>query len=133
MTVTTVMLNTTVTASAMTSANPPSSPDSRLSRFIVAPPLSDPRAVPQVDGVGELVRAEAVPSEADGKVDLQRGETSAALLVRKSWEGVLVGEVVGDLHARARTAGRTELPIEPVPIRVAVHGGGAPADIAAAS
>src|SRR4029077_8984609 len=92
-TVTTVMLKTNVTASAMTSAKPRSCPSICRSRVI-----SDPRAVSQVDGVAEVIRADRRAAlQADREVDPQRGETAAAGRVREGRECVRGDQVVGDL------------------------------------
>src|SRR2546427_11976274 len=105
MTVTTVMLNTTVTPSAITSANPRSAPKSCRSLFI-----SDPRAVPEVDGVRELVLVEGAPLEADREVELEGGEAAAAACVRERGKDVGGCQVVGVLDP-SRAARRPALPV----------------------
>src|SRR6266536_653514 len=127
MTVTTLMLNTTVTPSAITRANPCSSPNRRRSSLI-----SDPRAVPQIDGVRELVLADRASLEADGEVDLERCEAPAAGHVRKGRKCVGRREVVGEFQP-ARAAAGAALPVEGVAIRVAGDRNRAPADVAAAA
>src|SRR5206468_2414213 len=84
------MLSTTVTPSAITNANPRSSPKSCRSLFI-----SDPRAVPQVDGVRELVLADRAALEAHRKVELERGQTAAPGRVRERGKDVRSRQVVG--------------------------------------
>src|SRR5256885_4815467 len=120
------MLSTTVTPRAITSANPRSSPKSCRSLFI-----SDPRAVPQVDRVGELVLADRAAFQADRKVELEGRETAAAGRVREGREDVGRRQVVRELDP-ARAARRAGLPVERVAVREAADGDRAPADVAAA-
>src|SRR5580765_7000720 len=122
------MLKTKVTARALTSAKPCSCPSICRSRV-----MSDPRAVSQVDGVAEVVRADRRAAlQADREVDSQRGETAAAGRVRERRECVRGDQVVGNLGAggAARGAG---LPVERVATRVAGDGDGAPGDVAASA
>ena len=92
-TVITVMLNTTVTISAITSAKPRSSVNRVRSRV-----MSAPRAVAEVDGVGELVRVERRAAlQADGEVDDERREALATGYVRERGEDGACRQVVGDL------------------------------------
>src|SRR4051795_4974633 len=103
-TVTTVMLKTTVTPSAITSAKPRWSCSTRRKRFVSRVMASDPRAVPEKDGVLELIRTDARPLDAHPEVDLQRGEAEAAGDVREDRKDVSAGQIVGDLHARCGVA-----------------------------
>src|SRR2546425_2950976 len=127
MTVTTLMLKTTVTPRAMTSANPCSSPKRRRSGLI-----SDPRAVPQVDGVRELVLVDRASLEAHGEVELERREAAAAGIVRKDGKDVGRRQVVGELDPTRATRGAA-LPVERIAICVAAHRNRAPADVPAAA
>src|SRR3954470_7000148 len=73
-TVTTVMLKTTVTASAITSAKPCSLAMTRRRRF-----TSGPRAVAQVDGIGQLVRVDGLAAlDADLEIHCQVLEAATA-------------------------------------------------------
>src|SRR2546423_8451917 len=94
--------------------------------------MSDPRAVAEVDGVGELVRLDrAAPSHADRQVDGERGQTAAAGRVRERREHVGAREVVPELDAAGRTTARAELAVEAIAVRVAGDGHRAPAHVAA--
>src|SRR5439155_10919162 len=121
------MLSTTVTPSAITNANPRSSPKSCRSLFI-----SDPRAVPQVDGVRELVLTDRAALEAHRKVELERGQTAAPGRVRERGKDVRSRQVVGVLHP-ARAAGGAELAVEGVAVRRPAHRNGAPTDVPTAA
>src|SRR4029453_6347874 len=72
-TVMTVIEKTTVTASAITSAKPCSFAITCRSRFI-----SDPRAVPEIDRVGQLVRVDRLTApDADLEVHVEVLEAAA--------------------------------------------------------
>src|SRR6059036_3075341 len=119
------MLSTTVTPSAITNANPRSSPKSCRSLFI-----SDPRAVPQVDGVCELVEVDrGAAFEADRKVELKGRKTATAGRVCKGGKDIRRREVVRELDA-ARAARGPELPVERVAVRETADRDRAPADVA---
>src|SRR5439155_8020000 len=121
------MLSTTVTPSAMTSANPCSSPNSRRRSLI-----SDPCAVPQVDGVCELVLADRASLEAHGKVELEGRKAAAAGRVCKGGKDVRRRQVIGVLDS-GRATSRAALPVQRVAIREAADGDGAPTGIPAAA
>src|SRR5215210_5442109 len=122
MTVMTVMLKTTVTASAMTRAKPRSCSTSRRRCIVRRVLISDPRAVAEVDLVCQLVRPPTVAFDTHGEDHLQRGQAAATGLMRVSGEGVRDGQVIRDLYPRAGAARRTELPVEGVPVGVVSDG-----------
>src|SRR2546423_10394318 len=96
--------------------------------------MSDPRAVAEVDGVGELVRLDrAAPSHADRQVDGEGGQTTAAGRVRERREHAGAREVVPELDAPGRTTARAQLAVEAITVRVAGPGPRAPATAAAAA
>src|SRR2546430_2576221 len=127
------MLKTTVTPRASTRAKPRWSSITRwkrsLSRLVIT---SDPGAVPQEDGVGEVVGSDARPSHAHVEIDLKRREAETARNVRERWKDVVARQIVGHHHP-GRVARGPRLPVQPVALRVTRDRRGAPADVAAAA
>src|SRR2546422_4767613 len=127
------MLKTTVTPRASTRANPRWSSITRrkrsLSRLVIA---SDPRAVPQEDGVAQVVGTDARPLHAHVEIDLERREAEAAGGMRECRKDVAARQIVGHHHP-GRVARGPGLPVQPVAARVTGNRRGAPADVAAAT
>src|SRR5258708_16191410 len=109
------MLKTTVTPRASTRAKPRWSSITRrkrsLSRLVIA---SDPRAVPQEDGVGQVVRSDARPSHAHVEIDLKRGEAETARNVRERRKDVAPRHIVTH-HPPLPAAHLPALPAHPTP------------------
>src|SRR6266571_1301312 len=137
-TVTTVMLSTTVTPSANTSAKPRSSVASpcslfsvfRRSLFMVFVRL-DSGAVPEEDRVLEPVCADRRALDAHGQVDAQRCEAAAADHVCESGERRPRREVLRDANRRTRRAARRPGLAVEIPPRRAGHCDRAPRDVTA--
>src|SRR5712692_9235459 len=132
-TVTTVMLSTTVTPSAITSAKPRWSCSTLRKRFFSRPVIaSDPRAVPKEDGVHQFVGADARSLHTDREVDLKRGKTEAPGDVREGRKDGADRQIVRHLHAGG-VAGGPRRPVQPVTVGEARNRRRTPADVAAAT
>src|SRR5207253_6581616 len=131
-TVTTVMLNTTITPSASTSAKPCSALPRRPSRLSIRILLA-PRAVPEKDRVLELVRPDVRACvDLHWEVDRDRRQRvdSVGGVGR---EDVRRGEVLRELRPCRGVTGIAQFPIEIPAACQTAHGRGAVADISTAT
>src|SRR5690242_15993829 len=117
-TVTTVMLRTTVTPNASTSANPRSSDLSRFRIRFTVPLSLDAGAVPQVDRVLESVEARhRVSVDTGDERHADRRETAATGDVREADERRRGGQIFRDADGGARRAARRSRLAVEIPAR----------------
>src|SRR5919204_7058018 len=92
----------------------------------------DPRAVPQIDGVGQFVNPRCSDFvDADREAHAHPSEASAAGDVGETGEGRGRREVIRELRPGGRATGRPDLAVERPSGRRAGHLSGAPRDVAA--